>query len=116
MRISDWSSDVCSSDLAYVARFATSRAKLARYLSRKIGESDWIDEADARTSCEAVVAKMDRLGFVDDRQYAAMLGVSMPRRGLGGRRVKAQSRVDGIGAGDAGAAVESARWVEGSGG
>src|SRR3546814_4033833 len=65
--------------LAYVARFATSRAKLARYLSRKIGESDWIDEADAMTSCEAVVAKMDRLGFVDDRQYATMRGASMTR-------------------------------------
>jgi len=94
--------------LAYVARFATSRAKLARYLSRKISESDWIDEADAMTSCEAVVAKMDRLGFVDDRQYAAMRGASMTRRGLGARRVKAQLRVDGIDETDAGAAVESA--------
>src|SRR3546814_15823482 len=56
--------------LAYVARFATSRAKLARYLSRKIGESDWIDEADAMTSCEAGVAEMDRLGFVDECQDA----------------------------------------------
>jgi hypothetical protein len=31
--------------LAYVARFATSRAKLTRYLSRKIRESEWTDDA-----------------------------------------------------------------------
>ena len=29
--------------LAYVARFATSRAKLTRYLSRKVRESEWVD-------------------------------------------------------------------------
>ncbi|PAL20153.1 RecX family transcriptional regulator [Sphingopyxis sp. GW247-27LB] len=94
--------------LAYVARFATSRAKLARYLARKIRESDWTDEADAMTSCETVVAKMERLGFVDDRQYAAMRGAAMTRRGLGARRVKAQLWVDGIGEADAGEAIESA--------
>src|SRR5690606_21083721 len=42
------------------------------------------------------------------RQYAAMRGASMTRRGLGARRVKAQLRVDGIDEGDAGAAIESA--------
>lgn len=95
--------------LAYVARFATSRAKLARYLARKIRESDWRDAADAMTSCEAAVAKMERLGFVDDQQYAAMRGAAMTRRGLGERRVRAQLRIDGIGEGDAGEAIENAR-------
>jgi len=94
--------------LAYVARFATSRAKLGRYLARKIRESDWSGDTDAMTSCEAVVAKMERLGFVDDRQYAAMRGAAMTRRGLGARRVKAQLWVDGIGEADAGEAVETA--------
>ncbi|HMQ17521.1 MAG TPA: RecX family transcriptional regulator [Sphingopyxis sp.] len=94
--------------LAYVARFATSRAKLARYLARKIGESEWTDGVDAAAACAAVVAKMQRLGFVDDRQYAAMRGGAMTRRGLGVRRVKAQLFVDGIEAGDAAEAVEAA--------
>ncbi len=94
--------------LAYVARFATSRAKLARYLARKLGESDWTDPADPATACEAVVAKMERLGFVDDRHYAAMRGAAMTRRGLGVRRVKAQLWVDGIDAADSGEAVEAA--------
>src|SRR3546814_12948660 len=90
--------------LAYVARFATSRAKLARYLSRKIGESDWIDEADARTPCEAGVAKMERLGFVADRQYAEMRGASMTRVGYEARRVEAQLWVGGL---DGGAQTEA---------
>lgn len=94
--------------LAYVARFATSKAKLARYLARKIRESEWVDDINAMTSCEAVVAKMERLGFVDDRQYAAMRGGAMTRRGLGARRVRAQLRVDGIAEDDAGEAIEAA--------
>jgi regulatory protein len=94
--------------LAYVARFATSRAKLARYLSRKIRESEWNDAIDGRAACEAAVAKMDRLGFVDDKQYAAMRGAAMTRRGLGVRRVKAQLWVDGIDSADSGVAVEAA--------
>lgn len=94
--------------LAYVARFATSRAKLARYLVRKIGEAEWTDGVDAAAACAAAVAKMERLGFVDDRQYAGMRGQAMTRRGLGVRRVKAQLFVDGIDAGDAVEAVEAA--------
>ncbi|SNS70618.1 regulatory protein RecX [Sphingopyxis indica] len=94
--------------LAYVARFATSRAKLGRYLSRKIGESEWTDPRDAMAACAEIVAKMDQLGFVDDRQYAAMRGAAMTRRGLGARRIKAQLWVDGIDEADAGEAMESA--------
>lgn len=95
--------------LAYVARFATSRAKLTRYLSRKIRESDWTDAMDGSAACAAAVAKMDRLGFVDDRQYAAMRGAAMTRRGLGVRRVTAQLWIDGIDSADSAEAVEAAK-------
>lgn len=94
--------------LAYVARFATSRAKLSRYLARKIRESDWVDTQDADIARDAAVAKMARLGFLDDRQYAAMRGSAMTRRGLGARRVQAQLRVDGIAEADAGEALAAA--------
>jgi regulatory protein len=94
--------------LAYVARFATSRAKLTRYLARKIRESEWVDESDARTACEAVVDRMERLRFLDDRQYAAMRAGAMTRRGLGLRRVKAQLFVDGIADADSGDAIAEA--------
>lgn len=94
--------------LSYVARFATSRAKLTRYLSRKIRESDWTDEIDAMAACEAAADRMERLQFLDDRQYATMRGAAMTRRGLGVRRVKAQLYVDGIAAEDSGEAVAAA--------
>ena len=94
--------------LAYVARFATSRAKLTRYLSRKVRESEWIDEIDAMAACEAIADRMERLRYLDDRQYAAMRAGAMTRRGLGVRRVKAQLYVDGIADADGGEAIEMA--------
>ncbi|MDZ3830710.1 MAG: RecX family transcriptional regulator [Sphingopyxis sp.] len=94
--------------LAYVARFATSKAKLARYLSRKIAESQWVEDRDPAEVCTALALKMERLGFLDDRQYAAMRGGAMTRRGLGVRRVKMQLRVDGIAEADADAAIAAA--------
>lgn len=94
--------------LAYVARFATSRTKLLRYLSRKVRESDWAEESDAMAACEAVADRMERLRFLDDRQYAVMRAGAMTRRGLGVRRVKAQLYVDGIASEDSGEAIETA--------
>ena len=94
--------------LAYVARFATSRAKLLRYLSRKVRESDWAEESDAMAACEAAADRMERLRYLDDRHYAVMRAGAMTRRGLGVRRVKAQLYVDGIAEGDSGEAIETA--------
>lgn len=94
--------------LAYVARFATSRAKLMRYLSRKVRESEWIDDADAATACAAIADRMERLRYLDDRQYAAMRAGAMTRRGLGVRRVKAQLHIDGIAEEDSGEAIAAA--------
>src|SRR3546814_18092296 len=94
--------------LAYVARFATSRAKLMRYLSRKIRESEWIDDSDAMAACAAIADRMERLNYLDDRQYAAMRAGAMTRRGLGVRRVKAQLYAAGIAARDSGAPLETA--------
>jgi regulatory protein len=94
--------------LAYVARFATSRAKLTRYLARKIRESEWVGDDDAMASCEAVADRMERLRYLDDRQYAAMRAGAMTRRGLGVQRVKAQLFVDGIAPEDSGEAIEVA--------
>ena len=94
--------------LAYVARFATSRAKLTRYLARKVRESEWSDEGDAMAACEAIADRMERLHFLDDRQYAAMRAGAMTGRGLGVRRVKAQLFVDGIAPDDSGEAIADA--------
>ena len=60
------------------------------------------------TACESIADRMERLQFLDDRQYAAMRAGAMTRRGLGVRRVKAQLYVDGIAAKDSGEAIETA--------
>jgi regulatory protein len=90
--------------LAYVGRFATSEARLARYLNRKLFERGWNDEGTAADAIAAAVARCAELGFVNDKEFAHMRGQSLARRGLGARRVQAQLAVDGIG-GDAAAPV-----------
>jgi regulatory protein len=82
--------------LAYVARFATSKGKLARYLSRKLSESKWIDAQNGEEAIAAAIEKMERLKYLDDQQYAQMKSGAMMRRGLGINRVKAQLRFDGV--------------------
>ncbi len=59
-------------------------------------------------AAEAAVDKMERLAFLDDRQYAAMRGSALTRRGLGPRRVEMQLRIDGIAQEDADEALATA--------
>lgn len=80
--------------LTYVGRFATSRARLARYLERKVAERGWEDEKDP--DIEGLVGRFAELGYVDDGAYARMKGAAMERRGLGARRIGAALRADGI--------------------
>jgi len=71
--------------LAYVARFATTQAKLQAYLVRKLRERGWAE--DGAPPVEAVVARYVEAGYVDDAAWARMKAGSLLRRGYGGRRV-----------------------------
>jgi regulatory protein len=71
--------------LAYVARFATTRAKLEGYLARKLRERGW-DNA-ATPGVEALAARFEAAGYVDDEAYARARAGSLLRRGYGMRRV-----------------------------
>jgi regulatory protein len=71
--------------LSYVARFATSGAKLERYLRRKLHERGWEGEQQADTA--ALTAQFVELGYVDDAVYARAKSSSLLGRGYGGRRV-----------------------------
>jgi regulatory protein len=71
--------------LSYVARFATSAAKLERYLRRKLHERGWEGETPADTA--ALAARFVELGYVDDAVYARAKSSSLLGRGYGGRRV-----------------------------
>jgi Uncharacterized protein conserved in bacteria len=71
--------------LAYVARFATTQARLRSYLQRKVRERGWAD--DGEPLLEALVSKHAQAGYVDDQAWARMKTGSMLRRGYGARRV-----------------------------
>ncbi|MCJ2187848.1 regulatory protein RecX [Novosphingobium beihaiensis] len=71
--------------LAYVARFATTQAKLQGYLQRKLRERGW--DGEEPPPVEALVSRYADLGYVDDAAWARMKAGSLLRRGYGARRV-----------------------------
>ena len=72
--------------LAYVARFATSAAKLERYLGRKLRERGWNGEGEPDLA--GLVGRFVALGYVDDAAFARARSDSLLRRGYGPRRVR----------------------------
>jgi regulatory protein len=71
--------------LAYVARYATTQARLIRYLQRKLIERGW-DSAQAPDPV-AMAAKMAERGFIDEASYAQSKAQSLTSRGYGPRRI-----------------------------
>jgi regulatory protein len=92
--------------LTYVGRFATTRAKLAGYLSRKIRERGW--DSEREPPIEQVVGQLSSLGYVDDAAYAVSKARSLTSRGYGLRRVDQSLRAAGIDGQDGEAARELA--------
>lgn len=80
--------------LAYVGRYATTRAKLATYLSRKIRERGW--EGEEPPQIETIVARFVDAGYVDDAAFAAARSGTLTRRGFGSRRIGQALSADGI--------------------
>ncbi|OYQ26783.1 RecX family transcriptional regulator [Sandarakinorhabdus cyanobacteriorum] len=86
--------------LHYAARFATTRARLQRYLARKLKERGWSGEAPP--DVPALINRLAALRYVDDAAYAGMKSRAMAARGLGPRRVAAQLAADGVDVDDRG--------------
>jgi regulatory protein len=93
--------------LDHAARYATSRARLAAYLHRKIRERGWAGE-DA-PPIDQLVERFAQLGYVDDRLVADARGRSLAARGYGPARVDSALKSLGINDEDAAAARERAR-------
>ena len=93
--------------LAYVARFATSRAKLGQYLRRKLGERGWAGAGDPPIT--ALAEQMAAAGYVDDPAYALSRARTLGSRGFGERRVAVALRAAGINEDDGAAAHALAR-------
>ena len=98
--------------LQYVSRFATSRAKLATYLGRKIRERGW--DAESPADIAALVERLSRLGYVDDAAFALAKSRSLTSRGYGVGRVRQALYGAGIGDEEAAPARDhaSARSVD----
>lgn len=92
--------------LRYVGKYATTRAKLCGYLSRKIRERGW--DGSASADVEALAERFAALGYVDDAAYALSKSRSLSARGYGKRRLAEKLRVDGVGEADGAAASEHA--------
>lgn len=80
--------------LAYAARYATTRAGLARYLRTKLRQRGWAGEDAAPV--DALVERVVALGAVDDRAFAEAKTGGLTRRGYGPGRVKAALAAKGV--------------------
>lgn len=93
--------------LHYLERFSSSSANLRRVLMRKVDRSlaHWGGERPAAADqVEAVIAKLTRLGYVDDAAYAEMKTRALHRQGKAGRVIRATLAAKGVGADMAAAA------------
>jgi regulatory protein len=79
--------------LHYVGKYATTQAKLAGYLTRKIRERGWDDERSADIA--GLTAQFTSLGYINDAQFAEARSRSFVRRGFGGRRLNEDLRASG---------------------
>jgi regulatory protein len=91
--------------VGYAAKYATTAAKLRRYLTRKLGERGW--SGAELPDVEGLVARICGLGYVDDRAYAAAKVRDLTARGFGTRRVKGALAAAGVGRDDVQAAVDA---------
>lgn len=91
--------------LRYVGRYATTAAKLQRYLGRKLWERGWAGEGSAPV--EAVVARCVSNGYVDDRVFGEAKARGLASKGYGRMRV-------GQALGAAGIERELAREISGT--
>ena len=92
--------------LGYVGRFATSRSKLLTYLRRKLRERGWNGEGEP--PLDALVERLARLGYVDDKAYALSKARSLTSRGYGEKRVAQAMMIAGIDEEDGGGARQLA--------
>ena len=78
----------------YVGRYATTRAKLIRYLDRKVAARGWADESVPDLA--GLADRLSTLGYVDDQAFAAARSGALTRRGFGPSRIAGALHAAGI--------------------
>ena len=92
--------------LFYAGRYATTRARLAAYLRRKLAERGW--SGPGEPPVERLVERFAGLGYVDDRAFASARAEALLRRGYGEMRVRDALKGAGIAEEDAAEARDRA--------
>jgi regulatory protein len=80
--------------LRYVGKYATTRAKLRQYLTRKIRERGWAGAGEPEI--DRLADRFAEIGYVDDAAYALAKSRSLTARGFGKRRLVDQLRHAGV--------------------
>jgi len=83
----------------YLQRFATSKENLRRVLMRRVERSVRLhgtEREEGAAFIEDIVAKFERLGYLDDTAYAEMQVRGLRGRGQSGRAINAQLRQKGL--------------------
>jgi regulatory protein len=104
--------------LAYLGRFASSADNMRRVLqrrayreARRAGTTP--DRAQLGPVIDAVIARLERAGLIDDASYAEIRASSLNRRGESGRRIRARLRSKGVGSEAIDRAIETLRQDDG---
>jgi len=96
----------------YVGRYATTRARLADYLRRKLRERGW--EGEGTPDLPALAARFAEAGWLDDRSWGEARSRGLVARGYGPRRVSealGRAGVDGEDADPARALAADGAWT-----
>src|SRR5690349_11106438 len=92
--------------LRYVGKYATSRAKLRAYLSRKLRERGW--SGSGAPDLDGLAERFAHAGYIDDAAYALSKSRALSSRGYGKRRLIEKLHVAGVAEDDGRAAREHA--------
>ncbi len=88
--------------LRHLERYASSTAHLRRLLDARLrrlaARGRTIDLQAGAAAIERVLAKLQRLGLLDDRDYAEVRARALRRRGASSRAIRAELRAKGIAA------------------
>ncbi len=87
--------------LYYLGRFASSSENLRRVLMRRVDRSARLHDTDrdeGRAAVDAIVARFQTSGLVDDRAYAEGRVVALHRRGVPARGIRGRLMEKGVAA------------------
>ncbi|MEE8444566.1 MAG: RecX family transcriptional regulator [Alphaproteobacteria bacterium] len=96
--------------LWYLQRFAASADSLRRVLLRRVETSARAhdtDRAEGAALVEAIIARYQQSGLLDDSAYARVRALSLHRRGASIRTIRVRLKAKGIGGGDTDLAIRA---------